>query len=1382
MSKKAACRLGKKRTAARLRLIRRKAAAWQRGARKALTLALIAGCLAEAPSQLAYAQMGGMGQGAMAPTGGVVNRAIGRLQDLNQNGPGWMYYGINAADRGLGYNGSYMTLGGFIPYAEDDLGGFWAADLRGHFSEYGGFFSNVGFVRKQFLGGSLFGVGVYWDYDGDQNQYSTAGMCGTGPFGQFGHSYNQVGISTEWLTDFGNLRSNGYIPVGTTAYTAGNPGSNFYQNFVMCQYGLDAALTGADLEVGAYVPGLSDWAGMISVGGYALGNARYDWSAGSLAGKDVVPWFGGVYTRLDMTLIENWDFSLQYNNDSFFDSTGFARLTYRMGGSRRRNVPDQMEQPMMRNEHIVRAHQTPEVAINPTTGTPWNVIHVDNSVAAGGNGTAASPFTTLAQAQNAALTPFDLVYVHTGNSQTTAYTGSYTFQAENQFLIGQGSSFTLPSVCCGPILLSTPSTIAPVLSNPGGPSIVLRDGATVDHFVIQGSKVGISGGPLLAGGFPVKVNDVQILGTGAPGQRGIELVNAASTKVEFTDMLVQNMTNGGLVVDGGTPNVSFQGTLQNTAGGGNSNPIISVSNTAGGNVTVAQGAAPAGSRPNAVTDIGGGGIDILNSASDVTVDNLTLTKTAGKAIDVQNSTGTIQFGPTATITSPTDGAIYVLSSGTLASGPNLTYTGSITNTAGHSVEVDGTAGGTVEVTNPNGQSTDSGTGILVQNLNGGNVVVNKFDIASQAEGILVQNGTSGSAKFDTINITAAQTAAVSLVNNVGPTSEFTNLNVNLATGNKAIGFSTLNNSQVKVGPASNIKVDGNAALAMTNSAPALVGTNTNSLTFVSLQSTNSAGSGITMNGIDGTLNVTGSGINVASSAKDGIVIQNSTALTVNVPGTTSSTPISGDALKLVNNNQGNTSNSMNFNAVNLVAADGNGLVVTNTTSPALGNGLVQVNAGSIKATNGAAIVANNANLDVNLTSASSTTSDGDGVSIASSTGKVSIGTTTIADSANNGISLFNNDVFNANFGATTITNPGTAGIGSAAVSIVSSAFSPNVLTSFDTLAITTTNANGFFAENGGIVNFNTAPTIAAGNGSAVDITNTAGTFAGVADSGFRFASLTSTNAPGSGVRLNHLVDNNGTGGGLFTVTGNTTIDGAAGPSLAFLDTFATASGYSATFANVDITNRKNTGVLAQGVTDGAFTIGNLNLSNSNAVAGDAVLVQDTYNGGSTSDGRLYILGGTIADAVGNGVHLINGTAWIQNTTISGATVNSIFAEAGNSQESTLLVQQSNLTGSSGNGVLGQTTGGTVNTTVRNNPSISATGAGVSMANTAGTINTSISGNTITGTPQINLDATGGAVNVEQTSSANLSTVNGGATVVDAGATYGAGAPPAPPAP
>ena len=215
-----------------MRSLCRRAQAWKTHVRRAAALSLAAAAMWG--GQTAFAQLGSVGalgqagQMGMAPAGGIVNRAVAGFQQLDENGPGWLYYGVNAADRGLGYNGTYFTLGGFIPYAEDDLGGLWSADLRSHLSTYGGFFSNVGVVRKQFIGGTIGGLGIYWDYDADLNQYPTSGQCGTGTFGQFGHVYNQVGVSAEWLTDYGNLRSNGYIPVGTTAYTAGNPGSVFF--------------------------------------------------------------------------------------------------------------------------------------------------------------------------------------------------------------------------------------------------------------------------------------------------------------------------------------------------------------------------------------------------------------------------------------------------------------------------------------------------------------------------------------------------------------------------------------------------------------------------------------------------------------------------------------------------------------------------------------------------------------------------------------------------------------------------------------------------------------------------------------------------------------------------------------------------------------------------------------------------------------------------------------------------------------------------------------------------------------------------------------------------------------------------------------------------
>ena len=532
----------------------------------------------------------------MAASGGFVNRAVQGLQGINLNGQGRLYYGINAADRGLGYRGSYMTLGGYFPTVEDDLGGLWAADVRSHLSNYGGFFSNVGAVRKQLLGGgSLLGVGVYWDYDGDQNQYSDQ-LIGTIDPVLFpgGFSYNQVGISGELLTDWGNIRSNGYIPVGSTGQSTGH----FASTNILCVQGINAALGGADLEVGAYLPGLADWSGMINVGGYTYGNTLYQLDTGA----NLVPFFGGVFTRIDLTFAQNWDFSLQYNNDSYFDSTGFARLTYRLGGSRRRNVPDQMEQPMMRNEHIVRAHQNAELAINPITGQPWRVIHVDNTATGTQTGSIANPVKTLGgedippatvplgpSAETIATQEFDIIFVH---SSGTAYSNPpattsppaavlpnpnmFTFQASNQYLIGEGSDLTIPTLNCGNVTVSTrvDPSLYPVLSPRANNTAVAIPAALgnefVSGFVINASGAGITSASnsgrniftdltLNGGSTGISISgsaDYEISQVDFTNQTGIGIENSAAGTIQLTNATFTGVAGTGIETTNGTMNVN----------------------------------------------------------------------------------------------------------------------------------------------------------------------------------------------------------------------------------------------------------------------------------------------------------------------------------------------------------------------------------------------------------------------------------------------------------------------------------------------------------------------------------------------------------------------------------------------------------------------------------------------------------------------------------------------------------------------------------------------------------------------------------------------------------------------------------------------------------
>ena len=1265
MSRKAVNRFGK-RAAARLRAIRLRAAEWKRRARRAATLALIAAGAATAPS-LAEAQLGQM---AMAPAGGVVNRAVAGFQELNLNGPGYLYYGLNAADRGLGYNGSYMTLGGYIPYSEDDLGGLWAADLRGHLSVYGGFFSNVGLVRKQFLGGSLLGVGVYWDYDGDLNQGwddADPACVAAGPFGQFGHTYNQVGVSSEWLTDFGNLRSNGYMPVGTTAYTAGSPNSPFYQNYVMCQYGLDTALSGADLEVGAYIPGLSDWAGMISVGGYALGNSRYNWTTGPQAGQDVVPWFGGVYTRLDMTFLENWDFSLQANNDSYFDWTGFARLTYRMGGSRRRNVPDQMEQPMMRNEHIVRAHQTPVLAVNPANGTPWRIFHVNNAAPGLGNGSAESPYRTITEANAAATNPYDIVLVNRGYSSLAAdgtpvyaYGGTFSPLAANQYFIGDGQAYAIPTICCGPLNIATATNGVPVLSNPSGASINLTDGLYANNFTIQNSAVGISGsGNMSSGDRGSFASNVNISGVGPGPRTGISIDNATGAAT-FRQVNITGMTDGSVVVNGGAPDVDFaNGTIVNTQSN-----LLAVDGTLGGTVTLTANAG----QPFIDT---GDGISVTNAAGDVVV-----------------------------------------------------------------------------------QSTVPGNQAAV--------------ITSQKDGIAVAN-SSGNQTFDGVTINGAGAsgpgyAGVNLQNNAG-TTNLNNLKIDLTDpANTATGFLAKNDNVINVTGNSLVNVVNAPAVSMTNVADANV-------TFNTVTSTDSPTNGVLIDTVAGAFTVNNA-LTVTDAIGDGLVVKNSPNLVMTVPTTTVNST-AGDGIVLQNNSVDAT--KVSLGQVTVKTDAGTGLVVQDAGVTTAG--------GTIAATGGASIAANNADVNITLASATSTSSTGPGLDLTETDGTVTIATTTVTTPTGNGINAVNNvPGFAADFGVTKVSGINNGAIG---VNITNATEPvPPTTYSFDSLDVTTLNGTGLLAKNGGTINFNSPATITAAGGAAIDLENTQGTTGGVAGSGFTFLNLTSTDSVGNGVRLNNLNSD-------LQVTGATSIVGAAGTSLSITDTVPSPATDSIQFNTVDITSRQNLGMLVDGIY-GQVEIGSLNIDNANVVAGNAVQISNTTNPidpTGTGSGRVYINGGTIDGAVANGVQVQNALAAISGATISNSGGQGILALAAAGQETTLQVSNSTITAAAGvDGIQLQASGGgTVNATVLTNQiNVAANSLNAIVFDPTSVINLNAAGNLGTGGPPgtggFVLNNQGGTLQIDQASTADLQTQNNGVgvTVPNSPVTFNGSTPPVPP--
>ena len=559
---------------------------------------------------------------------------------------------------------------------------------------------------------------------------------------------------------------------------------------------------------------------------------------------------------------------------------------------------------MMRNEHIVRAHQTPIMALNPDNGnTPWKVIHVNNAAPSGGTGTAESPLNTLAEASAAAANPYDIVFVHQGLSRTsTPYGGTFAFGNENQYLIGDGLGFAIPTVTCGPLPLSTGSGLSPLLSNPAGDSIAIdgaiAGGATVAGIDIIGSRTGIyATGPLTsAAGRPLTVQNVSITGNGTTAaQEGVYL-EAASGKATFAETAIANMTTAGFTIAGAAADpldVDYQGSITNDTAlnGGAVAPIVYIADTAGGTINIATGGGAAGATvPNQISDTGGSGIQIVNNAAatNINIGNVSLTNNVQTAIAVvdDNSTTTITAGSGSGIVKQTNGAAVSV----LGGAPTLAYTGPITNglpatgaSSSYLLSVANTTGGKVTLTAPDSPFIDTGNGITINNA-GGDVTVDGVGTqitSAGGQGIRIDGGSSGDFLFKNTTILGATNAGV-LINNAPGSTTFEGLNVNL-TAATAVGFQANNAGAITALVGANSITNAStsqAAVEITGSGPL-------DMSFASIESGNitatpGSPTALMFDTSPGTFNVTSS-FTTGGSPGSTANVTNDGGTTVNLP-------------------------------------------------------------------------------------------------------------------------------------------------------------------------------------------------------------------------------------------------------------------------------------------------------------------------------------------------------------------------------------------------------------------------------------------------------------------------------------------------------------------
>ena len=394
--------------------------------------------------------------------------------DLNVGLPGRVWIGSNFADEGFGYTGSFLTVGGKTRLFEDFLDGRWLTEARLHHSieDDGGFFSNVGIERVFSIksAGADVVTGFWYDYDGDQQ-------------GNFGHNFSQLAVNAAIKTRRWDLVGNGYFPIGQRNFLSeGTVAGTFFQgNNILLQQGIDSALTGFDVTLKMRPKQLAFMNGTFEVGGYGYSS-------------DLVNSFGGGTLRIGAQGRRGLILGAEINHDDRFRTTGSFNLGYVFGSVGGRNseyagIGRDLEETN-RRDHIVRFNQSVELAIDPFTGAPFNVVHVTDGVGPGGDGTAENPFDTLADVQaNSGVG--DVIFVGEGGTLD----GGIRLQ-DRQFLLGGGAEQILGIQDGRQFRLGEATGNEAVLTNVGGANVVvLADNNTVRGVTIDaaGAQNGING-------------------------------------------------------------------------------------------------------------------------------------------------------------------------------------------------------------------------------------------------------------------------------------------------------------------------------------------------------------------------------------------------------------------------------------------------------------------------------------------------------------------------------------------------------------------------------------------------------------------------------------------------------------------------------------------------------------------------------------------------------------------------------------------------------------------------------------------------------------------------------------------------------------------------
>lgn len=415
---------------------------------------------------------------------------------------------------GPGWNDGFQSFNGFVPIMFEPETSLLFVNPRAMVSYEGDFAFSVGAGARWYSSGTdrVYGGSFWYDYD-------NTGFT----------NYDQWGVSLESLGRFFDMRVNAYIPSNDNQSTVSSAlNGNIF--FVGQNIGLgntrvvENALRGGDLEIGGATPWLGDYGIRSYVGGYYYQAQGVESTV-------------GVKYRTEILVTEDIQIGIGASSDKLFGNNVFGHVTFYMPDGRpqrimsRQPVRERLYTNVERNYrvNILREAKTETIkAINPATGLPYIVHHVDNNSAPNtGDGSFKNPFGTLSDAPPGA----DIIFVRhnaldlNGDPIIAGYDTGITL-LDNQRLLGQGTEHFFTELNHGVLTLpGNDGGPAPIITNTGGDVVTLANNNEVSGFQIGAPA---PNDPLGNGIFGVGITDFNI------NRNTIQ--NAALAGISLTDV------------------------------------------------------------------------------------------------------------------------------------------------------------------------------------------------------------------------------------------------------------------------------------------------------------------------------------------------------------------------------------------------------------------------------------------------------------------------------------------------------------------------------------------------------------------------------------------------------------------------------------------------------------------------------------------------------------------------------------------------------------------------------------------------------------------------------------------------------------------------------